>query len=128
PMEPPAALARFSEGACEVWAPTQNPQDARTETARVLGIPEEKTTCHVTFLGGAFGRKSKADFVSEAAFLAREAGVPVRVQWTRHDDLRHDYYNTVNTQLLTAGLDRDGKVSAWRQRPAFPPIANTTSA
>jgi isoquinoline 1-oxidoreductase beta subunit len=128
PMEPPAALARFAGGACEVWAPTQNPQAARTETARVLGIPEEKTTCHVTFLGGAFGRKSKADFVSEAAFLAREAGVPVRVQWTREDDVRHDYYNAVNTQLLTAGLDSGGKVIAWRQRTAFPPIATTFDA
>src|SRR5439155_7799746 len=104
------------------------PQDARTETARVLGIPEEKTTCHVTFLGGAFGRKSKADFVSEAAFLAREAGVPVRVQWTREDDVRHDYYNAVNTQLLTAGLDSGAKVIAWRQRTAFPPIATTFDA
>ncbi|TMA27383.1 MAG: xanthine dehydrogenase family protein molybdopterin-binding subunit [Deltaproteobacteria bacterium] len=128
PMEPPAALARFGDGACEVWAPTQNPQAARTEIARVLGIPEEKTTCHVTFLGGAFGRKSKADFVSEAAFLAREARVPVRVQWTREDDVRHDYYNAVNTQLLTAGLDSEGKVIAWRQRTAFPPIATTFDA
>ncbi len=126
-MEPPAAIARFEQGKCEIWAPTQNPQDGRTEAARVLGLGEENVTCHVTFLGGAFGRKSKADFVSEAAFLAREAGVPVRVQFTRHDDLRHDYYNTVNTQLLTAGLDRDGKVIAWRQRTAFPPISNTMS-
>jgi isoquinoline 1-oxidoreductase beta subunit len=124
-MEPPAALARFENGACEVWTSTQNPQAARTEMARVLGIPEEKTTCHVTLLGGAFGRKSKADFVSEAAFLAREAGVPVRVQWTREDELGHDYYNAVNTQLLTAGLDGEGKVVAWRQRTAFPPIAST---
>jgi isoquinoline 1-oxidoreductase beta subunit len=128
PMEPPAAVARFEGGACEVWASTQNPQAARTEIARALGIPEEKTTCHVTFLGGAFGRKSKADFVSEAAFLAREAGVPVRVQWTREDDLRHDYYNAVNTQLLTAALDGQGKVVAWRQRTAFPPIASTFRA
>src|SRR5438132_7260546 len=78
PMEPPAALARFGDGACEVWAPTQNPQAARTEIARVLGIPEEKTTCHVTFLGGAFGRQSQADFVSGAAFLARAPRVPLR--------------------------------------------------
>jgi isoquinoline 1-oxidoreductase beta subunit len=125
PMEPPVALARFVDGACEVWAATQNPQAARTEAARVLGLSEDKVTCHVTLLGGAFGRKSKADFVSEAAFLARAAGAPVRVQWTREDDLGHDYYNTVSTQLLTAGLDGGGAVVAWRQRTAFPPIAST---
>jgi isoquinoline 1-oxidoreductase beta subunit len=126
-MEPPAAIARYENGACEIWAPTQNPQGCQKEAAQVLGISEKKVTCHVTFLGGAFGRKSKADFVAEAAFLAREAGVPVRVQWTRDDDLQHDYYNAVNTQLLTAGLDASGKVVAWRQRTAFTPIASTFS-
>jgi isoquinoline 1-oxidoreductase beta subunit len=79
----------------------------------------------VTFLGGAFGRKAKSDFVAEAAFLARAAGQPVRVQWAREDDVRHDYYNAVNTQLLTAGLDERGKVVAWRLRTAFPPISST---
>jgi isoquinoline 1-oxidoreductase beta subunit len=124
PMEPPVAVARFTHGGehCEIWAPTQNPQAARTEAARVLGWPEEKVTVHVTFLGGAFGRKSKADFVSEAVLLAQQAKVPVRVQWTREDDLQHDYYNTVSKQQLTAGLDERGSVIAWRHRTAFPPI------
>ncbi|MDY7228585.1 xanthine dehydrogenase family protein molybdopterin-binding subunit [Hyalangium rubrum] len=125
PMEPPVAVARFEGGTCEVWAPTQHPQAARAEIARVLGIPMEKTQVHVTFLGGGFGRKSKADFVSEAAWLAREAGVPVRVQWTRADDLLHDYYHSVSLQRLSAGLDERGKVIAWRHRTAFPPIAST---
>jgi isoquinoline 1-oxidoreductase beta subunit len=123
PMEPPVAVARFADGACEVWAPTQNPQAARTEAARALGLTEDKVQVHVTFLGGGFGRKSKADFVSEAVLLAREVGVPVRVQWTREDDVQHDYYNTVSTQRLSAGLDERGKVIAWRHRTAFPPIA-----
>jgi isoquinoline 1-oxidoreductase beta subunit len=122
PMEPPVAVARFENGACEVWAPTQNPQAARTEAARALALPEEKVQVHVTFLGGGFGRKSKADFVSEAVLLAKEAGVPVRVQWTREDDVQHDYYNTVSTQRLSAGLDEQGKVIAWSHRTAFPPI------
>ncbi len=74
PMEPPVAVARVDGRRCEVWAPTQNPQAARTEVARVLGLAEDKVTVHVTFLGGGFGRKSKADFVAEAALLAREAG------------------------------------------------------
>src|SRR5262249_2774526 len=68
PMEPPVAVARVVDGRCEVWAPTQHPQNARAEAARVLGIGEDRVTVHVTLLGGGFGRKSKADFVSEAAF------------------------------------------------------------
>ncbi len=124
PMEPPVAVAHFIDGGkhCEVWAPTQNPQAARTEAARILGWAEDEVTVHVTFLGGAFGRKSKADFVSEAVFLAQKAKLPVRVQWTREDDLQHDYYNTVSKQQLAAGLDAQGKVVAWRHRTAFPPI------
>ncbi len=121
-MEPPVAIARMEGEACEIWAPTQHPQAARKEVARALGISEDKVTVHVTFLGGGFGRKSKADFVSEAALLARAAGAPVRVQWTREDDIRHDYFNTVSAQQLTAGLDASGEVVAWRHRTAFPPI------
>ncbi|MDQ3367739.1 MAG: molybdopterin-dependent oxidoreductase [Myxococcota bacterium] len=125
PMEPPAALARFVDGRAEIWAPTQHPQAARTEVARVLGIGEDKVTVNVTLLGGGFGRKSKADFPSEAAFLARELGVPVRVQWTREDDIHHGYYNAVNAQRLRAGLDERGKVTAWHHRTAFTPIKST---
>jgi len=122
PMEPPAAIARVEGGHCEVWAPTQHPQAARKEAARVLGLSEDKVTIHVTLLGGGFGRKSKADFVSEAAFIAREAAAPVRVQWTREDDIHHGYYNAVNAQRLRAALDERGKVIAWHHRTAFPPI------
>jgi isoquinoline 1-oxidoreductase beta subunit len=125
PMEPPSALARVADGRCEIWAPTQNPQAARTDVAKLLDLPEDDVVVHVTLLGGGFGRKSKADFVAEAAFLAREAGVPVRVQWTRTDDIQHGYYNTVNTQRLRAGLDAAGKVVAWHHRTAFPPIGST---
>lgn len=124
-MEPPVAIAHYRKengGFCEVWAPTQNPQAARTEVARVLDLPEEKVAVHVTLLGGGFGRKSKADFCSEAAWLSREAGVPVRVQFTREDDIHNDYLNTVNAQVLKAGLDQDGKLIAWKVNTAFPSI------
>ncbi|MDC3962600.1 xanthine dehydrogenase family protein molybdopterin-binding subunit [Polyangium jinanense] len=127
PMEPPVAIARFAGGRCEVWAATQHPQAARTQVAKTLGLGEDAVTVHVTLLGGGFGRKSKADFSAEAAFLAREAGVPVRVQWTRDDDIHHCYYNAVNAQRLRAGLDANGKVIAWHHRTAFPPIASTFS-
>ena len=123
-MEPPVAVARIEGEHCEVWAPTQHPQAARKEVARMLESSEDRVTVHVTFLGGGFGRKSKPDFVAEAAFLARQAGVPVRVQWTREDDVRHDYFNTVSAQRLSAGMDAQGKLTAWRHRTAFPPIGS----
>jgi isoquinoline 1-oxidoreductase beta subunit len=123
-MEPPCAVAKVESGACEVWAPTQNPQAARTEVAKALGLDESKVTVHVTLLGGGFGRKSKPDFVVEAALVARAVSAPVRVQWTREDDLRHDYYHSTSAQRFTAGLSADGKVTAWHHRLAFPPIAS----
>jgi len=125
PMEPPVALATVTADACEVWTSTQEPQAARREAARALGIDESRVTVHVTLLGGAFGRKSPADFVSEAVLLSRAAGAPVRVQWTREDDVRHDYYHAVSAQRLTAGLDPSGRVVAWLHRSAFPPIGST---
>lgn len=130
PMEPLVAVARFSKGAVEVWAPTQNPQQNRTDVATLLGLPEDKVTIHVTFLGGGFGRKSKSDFVVEAAYLAKALGDgrPVRVQWTREDDLKHGYYNAVNAQRLRAGLDDKGMVTAWHHKTAFTPIGGTFDA
>ena len=124
PMEPPVAVAHVSGNRCEVWAPTQNPQAAQTEVARVLGMPPDNVRVHVTFLGGGFGRKSKADFCSEAALLSKRVGAPVRVQFTREDDVRHDYVNAVSTNRLTAGLDANGRVVAWRHRTAFPSISS----
>lgn len=94
------------------------------EVARALGIAVDKVRVHVTFLGGGFGRKSKADFCSEAALLSKRLGAPVRVQFTREDDVRHDYVNTVSTNRLTAGLDASGRVIAWRHRTAFPSIGS----
>jgi len=124
-MEPLTALVHVRGSKVEVWAPTQSPMEAKAEVARVLGIPEGGITVHVTLLGGGFGRKSKPDFVGEAAFVSRAVGAPVRVQWTREDDIRHGYYNAVNAQRLRAGLDKAGKVVAWHHRTAFTPIGGT---
>lgn len=122
PMEPVVAVANVEGNRCEVWAPTQNPQAAQAEVARALGTTPDKVRVHVTFLGGGFGRKSKADFCSEAALLSKRVGAPVRVQFTREDDVRHDYVNAVSTNRLTAGLDDKKRVIAWRHRTAFPSI------
>jgi isoquinoline 1-oxidoreductase beta subunit len=124
-MEPVAAVASFRNGAVEAWAPSQSPQTARDTIAAYLKLPAEQVTVHVTLLGGGFGRKSKPDFIVEAAYLSREAGVPVRVQWTREDDLKNSYYHTVAAHHLEAGLDGDGAVKAWLHRCAYPPIGST---
>ena len=125
PMEPPAAVARVDGGKVEIWACTQSPVGMRDQVAESLGVAKTDVTVHVTLLGGAFGRKSFPDFAVEAALLAREAKAPVRVQWTREDDLRHSSYHTQSVQSLAAGLDDKGKVVAWRQRAAFPSIDST---
>ncbi len=124
-MEPPAALAEVTGDRCEVWACTQAPQGARGEIASALGIPPENVTVHVTLLGGAFGRKSKPDFAVEAALLAKEVGAPVKVTWSREDEIRHGYYHTVTAQHLEGALDARGRVTGWLHRSVFPSIEST---
>ena len=124
-MEPPAALAEVTGDRCEVWACTQSPQGARDEVATALGIPKENVTVNVTLLGGAFGRKSKPDFAVEAALLSKEVGAPVKVTWSREDEIRHGYYHTVTAQHLEGALDRNGRVTGWLQRSVFPSISST---
>ncbi|MFQ5609834.1 MAG: molybdopterin cofactor-binding domain-containing protein, partial [Woeseiaceae bacterium] len=125
-MEPPAAAACMTEdGNCEVWACTQHPQGLQDTIAGLLGIDKKQVIVHVTLLGGGFGRKSKGDFAAEAAYLARETGKPVKVTWTREDDIRHGFYHAVSAQHLEAGLDNDGNVTSWLHRTVFPTIMST---
>ena len=129
PMEPPAAAAQINDdGTCDVWSCTQHPQSARDTVAGVLGVDKSMVRSHVTLLGGGFGRKSKADFAAEAAFLARETGKPVKVTWTREDDVRHGFYHSVSAQHLEASLDADGNATSWLHRSAFPSILTTFDA
>lgn len=127
-MEPPVATARVADGKAEVWAPLQSPGGTREDLAKTLNIPIEDVTVHVTLLGGAFGRKSKCDYALEAALLSQKLGAPVRVQWTREDDVRHDFYGTVSAERIEAGLDKSGKVIAWRHRSAAPSMFSTFKA
>ncbi len=124
-MEPVVALANVNNGKVEAWGPTQSPQDARNTLAQYLKVDAANVTVHVTLLGGAFGRKSKPDFICEAAFLSREVQAPVRVQWTREDDLRNSYLHSVAAHHLEAGLDANGNVTAWLHRSAYPAIGAT---
>lgn len=124
-MEPPAATARIVDGKCEAWACVQSPQAARDRVATRLGLPIENVTVNVTLLGGGFGRKSKPDYVVEAALLSRSMdGAPVKVTWTREDDLQHDYLHTVAFERLEAGLDDTGRPVAWLHRSVFPSIGS----
>lgn len=125
PMEPPAAVARYADGRCEVWACTQAPQAAREEVAKALGLPAANVTVNVTLLGGGFGRKSKPDFIVEAALLSKATGKPVKLTWTREDDVVNDYFHAVSFEHLEAGLDEAGKVVGWLHRTAAPSIAST---
>jgi isoquinoline 1-oxidoreductase beta subunit len=123
-MEPPCAVARITAGKCEVWAPTQAPQVTREDVSKHLGISAENVTVHVTLLGGGFGRKSKPDFAIEAALLSQAMdGRPVKVVWTREDDLHHDFLHTVSVEYLKAGVGADGKVNAWLHRSVAPSLA-----
>jgi len=124
-MEPPVATARWTDGKMEVWGPVQSPGGTRDDLAKTLEISADNVTVNTTLLGGGFGRKSKCDFVLEAALLARELNAPVRVQWTREDDIHHDYLHTVSAERIEAGLDKSGKVVAWRHRSAAPTIGST---
>ncbi len=124
-MEPPVAVAEYRDGRVEAWAPTQDPQAVQETVGQVLGVPKENVLCHVTLLGGAFGRKSKPDYVAEAAVLSKKTGRPVKVVWTREDDIKFDYYHTVAAAYMKAALGANGMPTAWLQRSAFPPIGST---
>jgi isoquinoline 1-oxidoreductase subunit beta len=127
-MEPPVAVASVRDGKAEIWAPVQSPGGTREDVAKTLEIPEDNVTVNVTLLGGGFGRKSKCDFALEAALLSKELGVPVKVQWTREDDLHHDFLHTVSVERIEAGLDSNNKVVAWRHRSVAPSIGSTFAA
>jgi len=125
PMEPPVALADYRDGKVTVWTCTQSPQAVQETLGEVLGIPKENVTCHVTLLGGGFGRKSKPDYAAEAAVLSKATGKPVKVVWSREDDIKFGYYHAVAAMYMKAALDEKGKPTAWLQRSVFPPIGST---
>ncbi len=125
PLETPAALAWVQADKCEVWTSTQTPQRSRTLVAQELGFKEEQVTINVTFLGAAFGRKSKPDYVVEAAKLSKHLNKPVKVFWSREDEIKHGYYHSVSAQYHQASIDENNNVDAWLHRSDFPPIGAT---
>jgi len=128
PMEPPAAVAEVRDGKATLWTATQNPQAVQDTVAKALGIDKKNVVCHVTLLGGGFGRKSFPDYCAEAAILSKQLNKPVKVVWSREDDIHFDYYHSVAAMYLKAAVDAKGRPTAWLQRSTFPPIASGSDA
>ena len=122
PMEPPAAIVDANARPVRIITSTQSPNETRQYVAEALGVDKAEVECQVTLLGGGFGRKSKPDFACEAAILSQMIGAPVRVQWTREDEIRNGYYHAASAHRLKAGLDASGKVTAWHHSGAWPSL------
>ncbi len=113
-MEPMNCTVHIRPDSAEAWVPSQGPQWAQAVIAEAAKLPPEKVTVHTTLMGGGFGRRYQADFVMEAAEVAKISGKPVMVLWTREDDMQHDFYRPASYHRLEGALDGEGKLAAWK--------------
>ena len=121
-MEPQNCTAHVRGDRCDVWAPTQNQTNTQALAAKITGLDPKAVFVHTTFLGGGFGRRFETDFVGEAVEISKMIGGPVKVTWSREDDIQHDYYRTASHAHFTAGLDADGWPVVWMNRIAGPSL------
>jgi CO/xanthine dehydrogenase Mo-binding subunit len=121
-MEPLNCTAHVRSDGCDVWGPFQSPNSVHGEAVRLTGLPPSAIAVHTTLLGGGFGRKASHDFATEALLVAKAIGVPVQLLWSREDDIRHDQFRPHSRHVMAAGIDRDGRLIAWRHRMAVPSL------
>jgi isoquinoline 1-oxidoreductase beta subunit len=121
-MEPQNCTAHVRADRCDVWVPTQNQTNAQSTAAKITGLDPSAVFVHTTFLGGGFGRRFETDYVSEAVEISKKIGRPVKVAWSREDDIQHDYYRTASYAHFTAGLDPGGWPIVWMNRIACPSL------
>ncbi len=121
-MEPMTCTAHVRSDSCDIWVPTQNQTRAQEVAAELTALPREQVRVHTTFLGGGFGRRLEPDFVSEAVRVSKAAGAPVKVIWSREDDVQHGFYRPAAYNRFAAALDATGSPVAWTHRIVAPPI------
>lgn len=124
PMEPPAAVADASWNSCRLWVSSQDPLNVRYEIAALLNLPLHKVEVNVPLLGGGFGRKAKGDFCAQAALISAQVGKPVKLFWSREDDIRFGYYHAMSVMHMTAGIDTKRQPTGLILRAAYPSIAS----
>ncbi len=114
PLEPQNCTAHYKNGKLEIWSTSQTPQIGKTIVSRLMGMPESDITIHMIRGGGGFGRRLYNEYMCEAAWISKTVGAPVKLLWSREDDMQHDYYRSGGFQYLKAAVDNSGKIAAWQ--------------